>query len=97
MSKKKRKTRREKETLTVHQFGHETKNVITAPVVAAVSEEEGDKLVKKTKVVEPHVMKDLKKVLTIIGIVIGFVVVMSLLAYYTNILNGLFGYFHIKY
>lgn len=95
MSKKKRKTRREKESQTTHQFSH----IVTSDPIrqAEVVSIDTAKPKVKAEVVKPHVMKDLRKVITIIGIVIAFVVVMSILAYYTKILNGFFGIFHIKY
>jgi hypothetical protein len=100
MSKKKRKTRREKETNSGHQFSH-VGHIGRAGVVRPVAVEEGQTEIAaksvKTEVVSPYVMKDLKKVLTVMGIVILFVVLMWVLAYYTKLLNGFFGYFRISY
>jgi hypothetical protein len=96
MSKKKRKTRKEKETI-VHKFSH-AKTEVVAKVAENINEETGEKkpTVSKSNVA-PYVMKDLKKVLIVTGSIIAFVMVVWILVYQTNLLNGIFDKLNIKY
>ncbi|MFA5197490.1 MAG: hypothetical protein WC437_03650 [Patescibacteria group bacterium] len=99
MAKKKRKTRREKELLKTHKF---SQNTPTTPIFTDTKIEKPGKgnggVPKKPKDNVPgYIIKDLKKVAIITGLIVAFVVILWILAYHTNILDPLFHRVNVKY
>lgn len=99
MAKKKRKTRKEKEVLKTHKFNQN--KVLKPESVQSASEEikaGGNNPLRKTKSNVPDfVIKDLKKVTVITGLIVAIVVILWILAYQTNVLDPLFQKINVKY
>lgn len=91
---KKRKTRTQKELSKTHDFG--------APIyrVSKGASDQGEAAAsdaKSTSKVDPWVIKDLKKVLTIIGLMILAVVILAAITYKTDLFTPIFSKLNIKY
>lgn len=96
MSKKKTKTRIEKQ-LTTHHFEHIAKyNVVTkgeAPTSTGVTQPKSRALSPQDKLIT----KDLRSTLIIIGFFIAAVIILGLIVYSTGLLNPLLSRWDIKY
>lgn len=97
MSKKKRKTRREKENLKTHQFINTKTAIIGKENTEISAGEKKSTSTRKTTNIPPYVMKDLTKVILIISVVIGLTLIIWLLVYQTDIFNFVFDKLNIKY
>ena len=98
MAKKKRKTRKEKEVLTTHKFNqrNEIKSA-TAQLLSEDSKEENKGIKKVKSDVPDFIIKDLKKVTIITGLIVAIVVILWILAYQTNVLDPIFQKINVKY
>jgi len=96
MSKKKRKTRREKENLKSHQFINQKTTTVNKENIDK-GKQGGNSVVKKKTNIPAYIMKDFRKVILITSIVIGFTLLMWILVYQTNLFNFVFDKLNIKY
>ncbi|MEI7690318.1 MAG: hypothetical protein WCI63_01700 [bacterium] len=97
MSKKKRKTRREKENIKSHQFINQKTVTVRKESINERPEGRNSEVTLKKTNIPPYVMKDFRKVILITSIVIGFTLLMWILVYQTNIFNFVFDKLNIKY
>jgi|GEM_PF-2782389 len=97
MSKKKRKTRREKENLKTHQFTNTKAAIISKENTKINAGENKSTSTRKTTNIPSYVMKDLKKVILIMSVVIGLTLIICMLVYQTDIFNFVFDKLNIEY
>ena len=99
MSKKKTKTRLEKE-VTHHHLDHIAKNTIVIRSEQPATAKAKDIRNTNSQAVSPqdlYIKKDLKSTLIIIGSFITIVVLLGLLTYLTGALNPILSHWGIKY
>ena len=97
MSKKKRKTRREKENIKSHSliYTEALANGATSKTTTQLNSSIGP--LKKNISADPLVIKDFRKVIIITSVVILFTLIMWVLVYQTNLFNFVFDKLNIKY
>ena len=98
MSKKKRKTRSQKEAISRHHLEHLVKKM---PKTVTTEKSKKDKITEEAPVdsakVPAFIVRDFKKVSLIIGIILIFILILWLIVYRTDILDGLLSRFQISY